>query len=259
MYDIEMQKMSEEFLSCWQAAGEHIHNQARELDLSWLRAHPYPPFMEHLSFRIGNQLFFVRVEDAEGEVEGPGTLEGLKSAADGNGGHACIIPMRKKLPEDKWMPDKGGWGLVDASSGSSIDPVSLVTDEKIEMTPWEIHDLAVQIVREHIEDKEYQLMSWQGNPEIDPSIWFIGESRGPEWVVVRATCYPEAHAALPQNWNSIVQQCISISGTGHFASVALASGEQKFESENEEALPLYRGDRLYIQFSGLEGLTAEEQ
>ena len=254
MYDIEMQKMSPEFLSCWQAAGSYLNNKAQEAPLFWLRAHPYPPFMEHLSFRLGNQLFFIYVEDIDGTVEGPGTLEGLIDVAEGNGGHACIMPMRKKSTGEEWVPDIGGWGLIDVSTRNPVDPLSLVTDEKIEITPWELHDMAVQVVREHLEKKKYQLMSWQGNLDIDPSIWFIGDSNGPEWVVVRATRYPEDHAPLPENWKEVVEQCTSISQTGHFASVALASTEQKFESEDEEVVPLCRGDRMYINFPGLAGL-----
>ncbi|MFC1494921.1 hypothetical protein ACFL6W_06565 [Thermodesulfobacteriota bacterium] len=254
MYDIEMQKMSQEFFNCWQAAGLYLSDRAQEGKLSWIRAHPYPPFLEHLSFRLGNQLFFIRVEDIDGTVEGPGTLEGLNTVAEGSGGHACIMPMRKKFAGEEWVPDTGGWGLIDASNGDPVDPFSLVTDEKIEMTPWELHDMAVQIVREYIEKKDFQLMSWQSTLDVDPSIWFTGESNGPEWVVVRATKYPEAHASLPENWKEIVQQCTSVSQTGYFASVAIASSEQKFESENEEAVPLYRGASMYIQFPGLEGL-----
>ena len=98
-------------------------------------------------------------------------------------------------------------------------------------------------------------MSWQGTPDVDPSIWFVGESNGPEWVVVRATKYPESQAPLPENWKEIFQQCTGISQTGYFASVAIASSHQKFESKEEEAVPLYRGDSMYIQFPGLQGLT----
>jgi hypothetical protein len=32
---------------------------------------------EHLSFRLGNQLFFVRIEDVDGKTQGPGTSVGL--------------------------------------------------------------------------------------------------------------------------------------------------------------------------------------
>ena len=65
MYEIEMQEMSEAFLPCWKAAGIHLSKQVDGGIQSWLRAHPYPPFLEHLSFRLGNQLFFVRVEDVD--------------------------------------------------------------------------------------------------------------------------------------------------------------------------------------------------
>lgn len=61
MHNIEMQEMSPDFLKCWQAAGMHLDKQVQGGIKSWLRAHPYPPVLEHLSFRLGNQLFFVRV------------------------------------------------------------------------------------------------------------------------------------------------------------------------------------------------------
>ena len=247
-----MQKMSPDFFDCWQAAALYLNSRAPEDELSWIRAHPYPPYTEHLSFRLGNQLFFIRVEDINGTVEGPGNYEGLLAVAEANNGHACILPMKKTGQDEKWVPDTDGWGLLDAFTRNPVDPSSLITDEKIEMTAWELHDMAVQVVREYLEKKGYQLMSWQGNPEIDPSIWFIGDSKGPEWVVIRATRYPESHAEPPENWKDIVLQCSTISPEGHYASVALANSEQKFDSENEEAIPLWRGCSMYIQFPGLE-------
>ncbi|MGD9158586.1 MAG: hypothetical protein PVG39_09280, partial [Desulfobacteraceae bacterium] len=139
MFDVEMQKMSPEFFDCWQAAALYLDDKGKGNELSWIRAHPYPPYTEHLSFRIGNQLIFIRVEDIDGTVEGPGILEGLSAIAEGNHGHACIMPMKKKDPGEEWIPDKDGWGLIDASTGDPVDPLSLVTDEKIEMTSWELH------------------------------------------------------------------------------------------------------------------------
>lgn len=71
MHSIEMQEMTPDFMACWQAAGMHLNSQVDGGIHSWLRAHPYPPVLEHLSFRLGNQLFFVRIEDVSGNVEGP--------------------------------------------------------------------------------------------------------------------------------------------------------------------------------------------
>lgn len=213
MHSIEMQEMSPEFLACWKSAGMHLSHQVDGGIQSWLRAHPFPPFLEHLSFRLGNQLFFVRVEDVDGKVEGPGSLRGLHSVAKGCQGHACILPMKKKFFGGAWVADNSGWGLLDAETRKPINPVALVTDTDVEMTSWELQDMAVQVVRENLEKQGFQLMSWQGNPEVDPAIWFVGESKKPEWVVVRAVRYPENQALRPGNWESIADGCAHMVST----------------------------------------------
>lgn len=252
MYDIEMQEMSKDFFKCWQAAGIHLGKQVDGGIQSWLRAHPYPPFLEHLSFRLGNQLFFIRIEDVDEKVEGPGSLRGLFAVSDGANGRACILPMKKKFFGGAWVPDNLGWGLIDARSRQPIDPVVLVTDEKIEMTPWEVHDMAVQVVRDQLDGQGYQLMSWQGNPEVDPAIWFIGNSKKPEWVVVRSAKYPDNEAQRPDNWDAIADGCARLSRIGHFASVAIVSMGQPFQSSDEAAVPLWRGHGMHVRFTGLE-------
>jgi hypothetical protein len=69
-----------------------------------------------------------------------------------------------------------GWGLIDAETGRMlIDPISFVSDEKIEMTDWELQDFAVQVVRDDLKTSGRELMSWNGNPEVMPSIWFVGD------------------------------------------------------------------------------------
>ena len=252
MHSIEMQEMSPEFMACWKAAGMHLNQQADGGIQSWLRAHPYPPFLEHLSFRLGNQLFFVRVEDVDGKVQGPGSMRGLGLVAKGCQGHACVLPMKKKFFGGGWVADTSGWGLLDAVSRKPINPVSLITDKDIEMTAWELHDMAVQIVRDHLENQGYQLMSWQGNPEVDPAIWFVGDSKKPEWVVVRAVRFPDNQAARPANWDAIAEGCAHMSRNGHFASVAIVNVAQPFESEKEAPIPLFRGHGMHVRFTGLE-------
>ena len=252
MHNIEMQEMSPEFLKCWQAAGTHLNKQAQGGIQSWLRAHPYPPFLEYLSFRLGNQVFFVRVEDAHKRDDGPSTMRGLMSIADGCKGQACILPMKKKFLGGAWVAERGGWGLVDARTGASVDPVMLITDQKIEMTDWELQDFAVQVVRDQLEKEGYQLMSWQGNPDVDPAIWFVGQSKRPEWVVVRAVRYPHNHVAKPANWAAIAAGCAHMSDVGHFAQVAFASTEQPFGEEGEAPVPLWRGHGVHVRYVGLE-------
>lgn len=252
MYEIEIQEMSEDFFPCWQAAGNHLNRQVDSGILSWLRAHPHPPFLEHLSFRLGNQLFFIRVEDVAGKAQGPGTRHGLAAVASDANGHACLMLMKKQLLSGGWMPDRPGWGLVDAQTGRPIDPVALVTNEKIEMSAWEIHHLAVQVVRDYLQNQGFQLMSWQGNPEVDPSIWFVGKTKNPECVIVRSAKFPANRAERPNNWDAILQHWGKMNIAGHFASVAVVSTDQPFESSNEAAVPLWRGYSMHVRFTGLE-------
>ena len=116
----------------------------------------------------------------------------------------------------------------------------------------QLHDLAVQVVRDYLEKQGFELMSWQGNPEVDPSIWFVGKTKQPEWVVVRAAKFPANSATRPSNWQAIAAGCAKMSTTGHFASVAVVSVEQPFESGEEAPVPLWRGHGMHVRFTGLE-------
>lgn len=112
--------------------------------------------------------------------------------------------------------------------------------------------MAVQVVRNFLEKQGYQIMSWQGNPEVDPAIWFVGDSKKLEWVVVKAIKFPESHAPRPSNWQAIANQCSRMSEVGHFASVALVSARQPFQSQDEQPIPLWRGHAINVRFTGLE-------
>jgi len=237
LHEIEMHEVSDEFARCWQAAGRHIQKQQQGPLHGWLKSNLNPPFLEHLSFRLGNQLFFIRIEDAEGRLEVPGSRDGLLSIAEGCRGHPCIMPMRHRAGE--WTPDAAGWGLIDARTGNAIDPIAHVSDERIEMTDWELQDFVVQIVRDHLEKAGRKLMSCQGRPTVDPSIWFVGDS-GPEWVVVRVARYPEKKAKLPGNWRQIATGCAKLGKVGHFAPVSVTN--------TVLAEPLWRGHGLKVHF-----------
>jgi len=250
MHEIEMHEVKDEFQQCWNAAVRHIQALAQGAHVSWLRVDLAPPFLDHLSFRLGNQLFFLRLLDVDDNLETPGNLSGLHYITEGCNGRACLMPM-KRMP-DGWKVYTQGWGLVDASTRQPLDPPSVISSEKIEMTDWELLDFAVQIVRNHIADKlGYDIMSFQSNPSLDPSIWFVGDN-GPEWVTVRAVRYPKLEAAMPPNIKNIAKNCIRQGKIGHFASVSVANSEDAFDPDgNIPALPLWRGHGLFPRFEGL--------
>ncbi len=255
MADIEMHEASAEFRELWSAAGKHLSAQVQGGIQSWLRAHLTPPFLEHLSFRLGNQLFFVRVEDVDRRIVGPGNRNGLLSVASGCKGHACVLPMRRMGGPRGWQPTEQAWGLVNAKTGDRVDPFSLVTDERIEVTDWELQDFAVQVVRDALSTQRRTLMSWQSNPAVDPSLWFVGELNEPEWVIVRAARFPANLAERPANLADIASRCGRTGHIGHFASVAFASDDQPFEREGETVVPLWRGHGTIVKFDGLAQLA----
>jgi hypothetical protein len=68
--------------------------------------------LAHLSFRLSNQLFFVRIEDVDELVLGSSNREGIASVAEGTNGHACLMDMKNDGAED-WRCVSPGWGLLD--------------------------------------------------------------------------------------------------------------------------------------------------
>ena len=121
------------------------------------------------------------------------------------------------------------------------------------MTDWELHDFAVQVVRQSLESQGKKLLTWQSNPGVDPSIWFEGEN-GPEWVVVREVRDPENDAELPENMAEIIDHCAKMSAIGHFASVGfinLGNPLDLLEESDSDFQPLYRGHAANILYEGL--------
>lgn len=255
MYPIEMADVTDEFVRCWQAAGIHLEKQAGGQINSWIRTILMPPSLEHLSFRLGNQLFFIRIESIDGHLKTPGNPDGLLTIAVGCQGHACLMPMQLELGEygGQWQPVEPGWGLIDARTRQPINPVALVTDELIEMTDWELQDFAVQVVRDHLLVQGREILSFNSNPDVHPSLWFVGQN-GPEWVSVGVVRYPLSEAPLPANLSKL-QTTFNRSGhPGHFASIAVSSAEDPFDpmaATNGNYLPLYRGYGMHVRFTGL--------
>ncbi len=246
-YPMDLQHPDEDFVACWRAAGVHLSEFGDGVVNNWLRAHVSPPFMEHLSFRLGNQLFFIRIEDEDDRIQIPGSRNSLELIASNSKGHACLMPM--KMTSDGWSPSYSGWGLLDLNTNRPIDPAEFITDVQIEMTDWELQDFAVQVVRQLIEKEGFSVISWHGNPETSPSIWFDA-GKGPEWVVVRAVRYPVESALIPLDIDEIAQTCRFMSEIGHFASVAVICEDGMFEAENL----VLRGHALHVRYLGLERL-----
>jgi hypothetical protein len=85
-----------------------------------------------------------------------------------------------------------------------------------------------------------------------PSIWFVGKSKRPEWVVVRSATYRANGADRPSNWAAIADGGAKVSSIGHFASVAVVSVDQPFQAVGGKPVPLWRGHGMHVRFTALE-------
>ncbi len=248
MYEIDQPEPPESFRRAWHEAGMHLQQQATE-GIRWLRAELRPPLAEHLAFLLGNQLVFVFVEP-EDALFGNKELF-LRVSADAKA-IPCLMPMA--FVGGKFQPKYMGWGLVHALTNEPVNPAVLVSDELIEMSDWELHDMAIQVVRQGLQEEGKEVFSYQPSMEIDPSIWFY--DGGDEfWVVVRAARYPATSAEMPANIENISKNCAHKAKGGFFASVGLACKDDPFLPDGEGAIPLYRGHGMFVKYEGLEPVS----
>ena len=251
MYRVEQEEPSQEFKMAWNAAGMHIQAQAGS-GLNWLRSDLNPPMAEHLSFRLGNQIFFIFVEAAECSFDHASSL--FMRVSKRANAVPCLMKMRKRI--STWEPDGLGWGLTHAISGELINPPDLISEELIEMSDWELHDFAIQVVCGHLEKEGKKVFSKQSALDIDPSIWFEDEN-GANFVIVREVRHPVKDAVIPDTTEAIKLDCSSMSNSGFFASVCVANVDDPFDPDaesNGNFLPLYRGHGMTVRFQGLTGL-----
>jgi len=258
MYKIDTYNISEEFLNAWRFAGKNLTNQGQG-SLNWIRAHLHQPFDDHLSFRVGNQIFSVLVELENSSME-----SSLTDRERNNQERFCLdnnlVPCIYKVKKtshgeyERIFPD---WNLVHAETKKPINPVELISEELVEMSPWEVHDVGIQLVADYIKKDGGEVGSYQSVLKIDPSIWFKRDGIG-SYVIVRTVRHPELNAERPTNLNETIKSIKSLKSPegkaeGYFASVGIANNEDSFDGKN--SLPLYRGGGMHIRFTGIERLS----
>ena len=99
--------------------------------------------------------------------------------------------------------------MIDAGTGKPLDPPDLVTDELIEMSDWELHDFAVQVVRNTLTEEEEELRLRVTVRITDRSLCLVRNlGTGEEgYVVVRGARYPNLEAPPPEDPESLIEHC----------------------------------------------------
>ena len=268
MYKVDMGIANEDFQECWTVAGNFINNCGKnykkaELEgfFSWLRAHLSPPLIEHLSFRFGNKIYFIQIYDIDYNLKTPNdNVEGLVRFSKRCSAIPCLLPM-KRDQKKIWSPVGKGWCLISAIDGSQIDPIKLLTNEKIEMSDWEVHDTCVTLIKDKLYNQGNEILSWQSNPDVFPSLWYCDEE-GPKYVIVGSGRYPKTEILKPKNLEDIKEEASKMSPNGFYCYVILRNLRNNKPNNllfylnqifgiklKEKIFPLIRGEQMNLRMS----------
>ncbi len=154
------------FIECYLVAKKHLEVQS-DGGLVWQKGVPAAPFLEHMSFALGNQKFFIRLYDIDGEMREPPNEDGMIQAAEMFNGVACFMPMQKN--SDVWQVVEDGWGLYSPTDGTAINPTELVSDEKIVLNDAEFHAHAVTCFLRTLRDRLPDTLIYQ--PQFDRGVF----------------------------------------------------------------------------------------
>ncbi|HQM51192.1 MAG TPA: hypothetical protein PLJ71_21125 [Candidatus Hydrogenedentes bacterium] len=267
-YQIDRPEPSQLFLKARNIAGLRLQEQFNKnngcveesRDYKWIKAELTCPSFDHLTFGYKNQVFSVLVDlrDSQQSYLSRQERDRFITATTENNLVPCLFPIM--LPELK--PAHAEWNLTHITTGKSVVPNEVATDENMPMSEWELHNFVIQIVRNHLEhDKRSRILSFCDILQINPQIWFDDAAGNTCWVLVRHLKQPEDGAI--SKWIGLEKLNPPLKGyDGFFAGVSLASSAPILHDQQGNLIPLserfsgkaplYRGDQFYIEFDGLQ-------
>ena len=246
---------SQDFKDCHAVVKEHLLLKS-DSGLVWQKSSPSPPFAEHLSFHLGNQKFFVRINDIDDELEVPPNTQGTKYAAKLFNGIECDIWVKKI--DGNWTIMGDDWALHAPEDGEYpvqgwFDPTDLLTEEKIPLNSAEIHYSAVICLRdEYLSRFKLPYFYAQYDPGLLPS--FRMQRDGVSYVesfIVLASHYPDWNNKLDQRRKTIDETIARLMDEGektYIVDAQLISAEQDLK-DSENIIPVCRCEPYYVAAS----------
>ena len=257
----------------------NAHNNDHE-KFRWIKTELTYPAFDNFTFAFGNQIFPVFVEIVQ---DGRSLLETrererLVEAAKDNHLVPCLWKMNvtslKPSVADRILgrnrpygnpfnmapTNPMSWNLWHAETGKSLDPVSFATNERIEMSEWELRNFAIGIARQEVEKKNWKVSSFCDVLQIDPQIWFEDDKGRMCWCIVRFVRNPDNDDF--HKWVGYENKDPRLKPyDGFYAGVGAAPGGVAcFDREGESIplserfsgkAPLWRGESMFVRFNGL--------
>jgi len=256
-YDIDRPNPSVLFLKARDIAGIQIQNQFFKLNkgitvksnkdgFKWIKHELTYPSFDHLTFAFKNAIFSVVIEIVDNYQTSMtnNQKENLLKAADENNLIACVFKVRINNPQadnPDLIPFNLEWNLFDILTGEEIYPEEIGNDIKTEMSKWELHNFAIQIVRSDIEKNGGKILSFCDVLEVNPQIWFSNKKDEKCWVIVR-------HVNRKEDGNQLEWVGLERKNENLIPYDGFFAGVQFISIKNDK---LYRGDSMNANYVGL--------
>ena len=158
LYDVDRESFSKLFEAIHHFTGSHLQREMNAIHAQWIKPFLTIPSFEHLSFAYKNQIFCVLINIYDESTQNFSLtvkdVDLLIKECEKNNLVPCIFPVKinsMQYPDLKTLKVfKQGWNLIHAVTKTPIDVFSLGTDAPIPMSQWELHDFAIQVVRNYI-------------------------------------------------------------------------------------------------------------
>lgn len=257
---------TQDFIDCYSVVINHLIIKSDNA-LVLQKYHPAPPFLEHLSFHLGNQSFFVRLYDINGELEEPGNQDGTFKAGKLFNGIACYIAVDKV--DGEWTIAADGWGMFlhkdrapDFPNDKPINPPTLITDEKIPLNDAEYHYKAVLGMMEMLSDKFPDARFHPPNyyrSSVPHLLMHQPDKPYQEAFIIFTYRSPKDASENDKRKKNIEETKANLMDFGfktYVLDVVLFS-EREIGKDTDEIIPINRGEAYISTFNKLEGLNLE--
>jgi hypothetical protein len=254
-------------------AGYAITDYIKKLDLgemefSWIQTRYHHPGFHHLCFRLGNDVYSIII--------------GMHGFADNKGKpiDEIIIPeqiYRNQLAESKrhnlipcvcpvyTIPQlllSDGAYLIHTETHEKIYLKKPSSKNKVPMSVWEVHDMGISIVLQHLEKEGYDIYGYCNVIDIFPQIKFKDKDGKQAYVVVNTVSENTKGYFAEKKLNH--QFIMSFADhNGYYAKVGIFPSSISYDrdgnlvplskcfNQDDPKGILYRGDGFYIKFDGL--------
>ncbi|MCR5265198.1 MAG: hypothetical protein K6E29_01225 [Cyanobacteria bacterium RUI128] len=209
-------------------AGNRIQNMINTLEgCRWLRAEYTYPSFDSMNFAYKNKIFSVVIDirDEEGNSYIPEEyVKRQLYAAEVYNLVPCKYIVTVDNPEapdlSSLKPANEGWNLFNTKTEEEVIPEQTATDEKTEMSEWEMRTIGIRFIMNYLKSKKYIVRNFQDTLEVDPQIWFEDANGKRSWVLLRCSKSGE-ELKKPEKMNEIIRRCFKFDG--YYIHIAFSS------------------------------------